>query len=160
MSLNVVDANVIAEHSPRVGVGLFDRRSGKADEGGIRQRVTHMPRETVDKIVLAAVGLIRNDDNVAPLGQAWMLAAFFFREKFLNGREYHAATGDLEQLAQMLAVCGLNWFLPQQFMAAGKCSKKLVVQIIAVCQHNQRWIFHCRFKHKTPGIKRHRQRLA
>jgi hypothetical protein len=31
-ALNVIDADVITEHRPRVGVGLLDRRTGEANE--------------------------------------------------------------------------------------------------------------------------------
>ena len=90
-ALDVVNGNVIAKHCPRVGVGLFNRRAGEADEGGVRQRVAHVPGEAVNEIVLAAVRLVGNDDDVAPVGKQRMFAAFVFREKFLNGREHHAA---------------------------------------------------------------------
>lgn len=59
----------------------LDRRSGEADERGVRQFIAEMARETVrhrsgvlaqstGKAVLAAVGLVGHDDNIAPLGHS------------------------------------------------------------------------------------------
>ena len=73
-ALDVVDADVIAEDRPRVGVGLLDRRAGEADEGGVRQRVAHVPGEAVDEIVLAAVRFVGDDDDVAPVGEQRIFA--------------------------------------------------------------------------------------
>ena len=68
-ALDVVDADVVAEDRPRVGVGLLDGRAGEADERGVGQRVAHVPGEAVDEVVLAAVGFVGDDDDVPPVGQ-------------------------------------------------------------------------------------------
>jgi hypothetical protein len=60
--LNVVNADVIAEHGPRVGVGLLDRRAGEAYERGARQRVAHVAGKTVDEVILAAMRLVSDHD--------------------------------------------------------------------------------------------------
>ena len=54
-------------------------------------------------IVLAVVRFVGDDDDVAPVGQQRMLAAFFIGKEFLNGGEHHAAVGDIKQLAQQRA---------------------------------------------------------
>jgi len=51
-SLNVVHADVFAEHRPGVGVGQLDGRAGETDEGGVRQGVAHVAGEAVDEVVL------------------------------------------------------------------------------------------------------------
>ena len=63
---DVVDADVIPENGPGVGVLQFNGRAGKPNEGSVGQGVPHVPGEAVDKVVLAAVGLVGNDHNVAP----------------------------------------------------------------------------------------------
>ena len=45
-------------------------------------------------------------------------------------------------------------------MAAGECAEKLVVEIVAVGEHDDRRILHLRMRHQPPGVKRHRQRFA
>lgn len=57
-TLNVVNADVVAEHRPGIFIAEFQRCAGKADERDFGQRVTQMARETVDEIVLAAVQLL------------------------------------------------------------------------------------------------------
>ena len=71
-ALDVVDADVVAEHSARIGVGLLDRSPGEADERSVGQRVAHVPREAIDEVVLAAVRLVGDDDDVAPLAEQWV----------------------------------------------------------------------------------------
>ena len=159
-ALDVVNADVIAEHRPRVGIGLFNGRAGEADERGVRQRIAHVPGKAVNEIVLAAVRLVRDDHDVPPFGKQRVLAALFLREKLLNRREHHAAAGHLQQFLQMLAALRLHRFLSQQFVAAGERAEKLVVQIVAVREHNERRILHRRFQHQPPGVERHRERLA
>ena len=40
--LDVVDADVVAKHRPRVGIGLFDRRAGEANEARAWECVPHV----------------------------------------------------------------------------------------------------------------------
>ena len=113
-ALDVVDADVVAEHRARVGVGLLDRRAGEADERRVRQRVAHVPGEAVDEVVLAAVRLVGDDDDVAPLGQHRVTVALLLGEELLDRREHDAAGGDRELRAQIGAVGGLHRRLAQQ----------------------------------------------
>ena len=64
-ALDVVDADVIAEHGAGVGVLQLDRGAGKADERRVGQRIAHVPRIAVDEVVLAAMRLVGDDDDVA-----------------------------------------------------------------------------------------------
>ena len=66
-TLDVVDADVVAKDGPGVGVFQFYGGAGEADEGGVGQGVTHVAGEAVDEVVLAAVGLVGDDHDVAPL---------------------------------------------------------------------------------------------
>ena len=160
-ALDVVNADVVAEHRARVGVLQLDRRAGKADERGVGKSVPHVPRESVDEVVLAAVRLVGDDDDVAPLGEhlhscpsptggnglgqgrIFSLALRErgrgrgrFREKLLNRGEDHATGSDLQLLAQIGAVGCLNWWLAQQLLTCGKRAEQLVVQIVAVGDHD------------------------
>ena len=92
-ALNVVYRNVVAEHRARVGIGFLDRRAGKADERRLRQCIAHVAGEAVDHVILAAVGFVGDDDDVAPVAQTRHLLARLYvgRQKFLNGSEHHTA---------------------------------------------------------------------
>ena len=68
-TLDIVNADVVAKDGARIRVGLLNRRAGKANEGGVWQRVAHVPRKTVDEIVLAAMGLVGDHDDIASLRQ-------------------------------------------------------------------------------------------
>ncbi len=105
-ALDVVDADVIAEHGAGVGVRQLNRRAGEADERGIRQRVAHVPRKAVDEVVLAAVRLVGHHHDVAPVGERGVAVAFLLGEELVDGGEHHAAGGHRQQLAQMGAALG------------------------------------------------------
>ena len=89
--LDVVDADVVAEDRARVRVAQLDGRAREADERGVRQRVAHVPREAVDEVVLAAVRLVGDDDDVAPLRQRGVRVAPVLRVELLDRGEHHAA---------------------------------------------------------------------
>ena len=158
--LDVVDADVVAEHRPRVGVGLLDRRAGEADERGVGQGVAHVPGEAVDEVVLAAVGLVGDDDDVAPVRQHGMAVALFFGEELLDRGEHDAAGGDRELCAQVGAVGGLYRVLPQQIPAAGEGAEQLVVEVVAVGEDDDGRVLHRRVQDDAAGVERHRQALA
>ena len=159
-ALDVVDADVVAEHGARVGVGLLDRRAGEADERGVGQRVAHVPREAVDEVVLAAVRLVGDDDDVAPVREHRVPVALLLGEELLNGGEHHAAGGDRELRAQVGAVGGLHRRLAQQVAAAREGAEELVVEVVAVGEHDDRRVRHRRVQDHAPRIEGHRQALA
>jgi hypothetical protein len=64
------------------GDGLFNRRAGEPDERRLGQRVAHVLGETVNEIVLAAMRLVGNDDDIAPVRQQRMLVAFSSGKNF------------------------------------------------------------------------------
>ena len=73
---------------------MLDGRAREADKGCIGQRVAHVAGEAVDEVVLAAVGLVGDDDDVASLREGGMGIALLFGEEFLDGGEDHAAGVD------------------------------------------------------------------
>lgn len=64
--LEVVDADVVAEDLPRPLLSRDQRRPGEGEEIRVRQGRPHVHGEGV---VLAPVGLVRQHDDVVPLGQ-------------------------------------------------------------------------------------------
>ena len=67
-----------------------------------------MAGEAVDEVVLAAVGLVGDDDDVAPVRKHGVAVALLGRHELLDGREDDATAGDAELLAQIGPVGGLD----------------------------------------------------
>ena len=110
-------------------------------------------------MVLAAVRLVGNDDDVPALQKQGVFGALFVRKELVDGSEDYAAAGDLEKRLQVLAALGLGGLLAQKLVTTGEGAKELVVQVIPVGEHNQRRVLHRRLQHQPPGVERHRQRL-
>ena len=68
--------------------------------------------------------------------------------------------GRSSSLRRSLAVLGLLRRLPQQVLAHAEGAEELVVQIVAVGQHDQRRVLHRRVLDDLAGIERHQQALA
>ena len=66
-ALDVVDADVVAEDSTGVGVFKLNGCAGESYVRGVGQGVAHVVGEAVNKVVLAAVGFVGDDYDVAPL---------------------------------------------------------------------------------------------
>src|ERR1022692_395314 len=64
-ALNVINVDVVAKYRRSAAIAAFDGSSRKADERCIGQRVTHVLREAINKVVLAAMGFVGNHHNVA-----------------------------------------------------------------------------------------------
>ena len=86
--------------------------------------------------------LIGNHDNVSPIRKTRHAVSLFFGHKLLNRGEDTATTGNLQQVTQVGAPLCLSRLLSQRITATRKLPKELVVQIIAICQHNNSWILH------------------
>ena len=167
---NVVDADVIAEHRPRVRVGLLDRRAGEPDPRRIRQPIPHILGESVNRLallvdlrgkpVLTPVRFVRDNDDVVTLGQAAEVFLAFIGKEFLRRRENHAAAGNLQELAQVVPVFGLDRRLPQQFLTPRERPEQLIVQIVPVGDDHDGRVLHRSMRHQPARIERHRQRLA
>ncbi|HEY5486934.1 MAG TPA: hypothetical protein VIK06_04735 [Candidatus Limnocylindrales bacterium] len=70
-----------------------------------------MAGEAVDEVVLAAVGLIGDDDDIAPVRKHGIAVAHLGGHELLDGREDDATDADAELLAQVGTVGGLDWIL-------------------------------------------------
>ena len=95
----------------RVRVRLLDRCAGEAHEAGLRQGVAQVAGEAVDEVVLAAVGLVGDDDDVAPVREHGVSVALLGRHELLDRREDDATAADAELLAQVGSVSGLDGIL-------------------------------------------------
>ena len=124
--LDVVDVDVVAEDLLGVFVGGFDGGAGKANEGGVGQGISQVFGEAVGGVgpllagffvsgfdhagfeaVLGAVGLIGNEDDVAALGEGFVLAAPFVGGELLDSGEDDAAGGHLQLGLEVGPVCRL-----------------------------------------------------
>ena len=144
-ALDVVDADVVAEDRARVGVGLLDRRAGEADERGVRQRVAHVAGEAVDEVVLAAVRLVGDDDDVAPVREHRVAVALLLGEELLDGGEDDAARRRPQSFARRSArsaACTGGW--RSSSLAARERAEELVVEVVAVGEHDERRVLHRR----------------
>ena len=65
---DVVDTDVVAEDGAGIGVLELDGSAGEANERGAGQGVAHVAGVPVDEIVLAAVGLVGDDNDVTAFG--------------------------------------------------------------------------------------------
>ena len=114
----------------------------------------------VDKVVLAAVGFVSNDHDVTALGKRRVGVALLLGKELLDSGEHHASRVNRELGAQIRPACRLHRRLAQQLPAAGEGAKELVVQVVAVGQHNDGGVGHGPLADDAPGIKGHAQALA
>ena len=77
----------------------------------------------------------------------------------MDGREDHAPRLDAQQLTQVGAALGLDGRLPQKLAAARECAEELVVQVVAVGEHDEGWVLHRRFADDAPRIEGHGEAL-
>ena len=158
-ALDVVDADVIPEHGAGVGVLKLDRRAGEADERGVGQRIAHMARIAVEEVVLAAMRLVGDDDDVTAAGEHRVAIPLLLREEFLDGGEDDAAHIDGQLRAQVRPACGLHRRLAQEILAPREGAEKLVVEVVAVGQHDHGRIGHRLLADDAPGVEGHGQTL-
>ena len=158
--LDVVDADVVAEDGARAGVGRLDGRAGEADEGGVGERVVHEARVAVDEVVLAAMGFVGDDHDVAAVREERMPVPLLFGEEFLDGGEDHATGRDRKLLAQVGPVSRLHRRLAQQILAAGEGAEELVVQIVAVGDDHDGRVGHGWMEDQATGVEGHGEALA
>ena len=119
-----------------------------------------MAGETVYEVVLAAVGLIGDDHDVAPLGQGGEGIAPLLGEELLDGGEDHASGGHRQLLPKVGPALGLRRRLAQQVLAAGEGSEELVVQVVAVGENDDGRVLHSRLADDGAGVEGHGQALA
>ena len=147
---HIVDIDVVAEDLPGVPILGGNRRSGKANEGGVGKRVpddsgitnynsglllagfVFAHDDSLIKPILAAVGLVRHDHDVPALRQR-----LFAPLKLEHGRKNDAVgCSAVQQGFQMLLAGGLDRRLAEEGRALGELGVELVVQINPVRHDN------------------------
>src|SRR5207249_2617050 len=71
----IVNVDVWAEHLASVAVRERDRRASEGNEYGIGQRVPDVAGVAVEIVIVAAVRLVDNDDDVAAVGEQRVVEA-------------------------------------------------------------------------------------
>jgi predicted dinucleotide-utilizing enzyme len=105
-----------------------------------------MWRAAVDEVVPAAVGLVGDDDDVAPVRKHGIAVAQLGGHELLDRREDDATAADAKLLAQVGAVGGLDRILSQQVATAGEGAEELVVQVVSVGDDDDRRVHHRRIE--------------
>src|SRR5207249_7578475 len=119
-----------------------------------------MPRKAINEIVLAAMRLVSNDDDIPAVREHRVPVPRLLREELLNRREHNAA-GCYRQLgAQIGTVDGLHRRLTQQITTSSERAEKLIVEVVAIGNHDDRRVLHLGMQDHTPRIEGHRQALA
>jgi len=139
---------------------LFDRRAREADERGVRERVAHVARVAVNEVVLAAVRLVCDHDDVPATGQQRVAVPLLLREELLDRGEHDAARLDRQQAPQVGAAVRLHRRLAQQVPAPRERPEQLVVQVVAVGQHHDGRVPHRGLSDDPARVEDHRQALA
>lgn len=103
-------------------------------------------------------GLVGDDDDVGAAGQLGMRSVF--APELLDGREDDAAHIDAEVRAQILDAVGANRGSSQGAAMLGEGAEQLVVEIVAVGQHDDGRVAECRRQLKLTDEEQHRQRFA
>src|SRR5574341_1500480 len=127
----------------------------------------------VDKVILTAMGFIRNHHNVVTVGKDPTPGPPFAAlrdasrspkgrgEKFLNGgKEDAACNASLEFLHQVFTAGGLFGRLAQDFETARERPKELIVEVVAIGDDDDGGILHGGMQDQPPRVKRHREALA
>ena len=149
---HIVNVDVVAEHLTGTAILCRDRRSCKTDICCIGQAVADNARRADNNFrnffagligchldlfrqtILPSVRFVCHNNNVAAVRET--LEGFL---EFLHGREDDAVCfSACKQRFQMLAAFCMNRILPQKIAAFCKLRIKLIVQIIAVGQYNNR----------------------
>jgi len=167
---DVVHADVVAEDLDGALVVQLDRRPGEADEGSPGERIAEVLREPVGLLtglpvelrleaVLASVRLVGDDDDVAAVREQLCFLGVH-RGELLDRREVDASRSRAQQVAQVCAALGLDRALAQQALGHREGAEELVVEIVAVGEHDDRRVLHARVEDQLPRVEDHRQALA
>jgi hypothetical protein len=119
----------------------------------------HMSREPIDKVILSAVRLVGDDDDIAPRAQNGIPISLFLGKEFLNGCKNHSTGLNSKLFAQIGPTLDLDRWLPQKILTARERTKKLAVEVVAVGDHDNRWVLHRGLSNNAPGIEGHGKAL-
>ena len=89
-----------------------------------------------------------------------MPVALLLGEELVNGSEHHPAHRHGEQLPQVRPALRLHRRLAQQVLAARKGAEELVVEVVAVGEHDEGRVLHHRLADDAAGVESHGQAFA
>ena len=98
-------------------------------QAGLRQDVAHVAGEAVDEVVLAAVGLVGDDDDVAPVRKHGGAVPGLSGHELLDRREDDSTAADAELLARDGPVGGHERFPQLVAIASTNVVSSRVVSI-------------------------------
>src|SRR5207253_2930662 len=90
----------------------------------------------------------------------WMPVALVLREELVDSGEDHTARGDLQEFPQVCTAFGLHRRLAQEILAAREGAEKLLVEVVAVGEHDDGRVLHRQLADDASGVEGHRQSLA
>ena len=151
----VVDRHVVAEHLPGLLLTSDERRAGEPQERRIRQRQAHVGGQ---RVVLGAVGLVGDDDDVVALRQHRHPPALLGRDELVDQRE-HISVVLAQQLAQMGRCLGVNLLSGGDPPGVGEVAIELFVEFLAVGDQHEGPAAGLLAQYLL-GEPQHRQRLA
>ena len=141
-----------------------DRGAGERDERGVRQRVAQVAGVSVEVVVVGAVGLVDDDDDVAAVGKPGVgpavLALFLGAAELLQRREDDAAHTAVSQLsAELVTGADLKGLFREQ-IAGLEDVVELVVQVGPVGKDDDRRVAEGRVGEDLVGVQLHFHGLA
>ena len=104
--------------------------------------------------------LVGDHHDVVALGKRRMPVALVLWEELVDGGEDHTARGDLQELPQVRAALGLHRRLAQEILTAREGAEELLIEVVAVGEHDDGRVLHRRLADDASGVKGHRQALA
>jgi hypothetical protein len=150
--------------SPGVAVRFADRGAGEGDERGVGQGAAQVAGVAVEVAVVAAVGLVGDDDDVPPVREQGVRGAGFAlglgAAELLQRGEVDPAGAALAELgAQLLAGADLAGLLGQQGGAL-EAVEQLGVELGAVGEDDDGGVRQLRVAHHLRGVQLHLHGLA
>ena len=129
----------------------LDGRAGEADERGVGQGVAHVAGEAVYEVVLAAVGLVGDDDDVAPVGEERVLAPLSPAGTSGSVVKTTPPAATVSNLAQVIPALGLHRGSDAGGRGRREGAEELVVQVVAVGEDDERRVRHRRVADDLPA---------
>src|SRR5699024_9910210 len=160
----VVDVDHVTEDRAGVALGGVHRGAGEGQQGGVGQRVLQVPGVAVEVVVVAAVGLVDEQDDVGPVGELGVGAAGFLLdggqpELLQRGEVDAAGAAGAEFLPQFGTTADLPGLFTQQ-PGAGEGVVELPGELVAVGDHHDRGVVQRRVAGYLGGEELHLHRLA
>src|SRR5699024_3718274 len=147
----IINIDVISKNRACIAVLKRNRRTGERNEGGIREGITQMACITIKIVVVAAVSLINDNNNVLAIAEQRMLRArvfFFFAEtKFLQGSEIDPPGPPPRELRTQLRSGADLQRSVRQKLGASEAGIQLPVEFRTISHENNGGVFQHRVTH-------------